>query len=150
LIGSFLFDCVNYLHMQQEEEVNEPSSKELPIETKPSKWTTKHLNTSNNSTNWIFHEPKFKYCKKRKEFFSNEFNEVWYKSPYKYHMILEAENIPNDLKATLEVVYEDSTKVDIPDALSLITKTSFKQSRLILEPFQFNICSYKLGRKNFF
>jgi hypothetical protein len=136
---------------QQQIEGNTPSFNiETSIELKPSKWTTKHLNSNNSTSNWIFHEPKFKYCKKRKEFFSDEFSETWYKSPYKYHMILEAENIPNDLKASLEVIYEDSTKIEIPDALSLLTKTSFKQSRLILEPFQFNICSYKLGKKKKF
>eukprot|EP01080_Neovahlkampfia_damariscottae_P005670 gene5670-9491_t len=112
------------------------------------KWSTEFLSNSNPSKNWIFKTPQFKYCKKRKEFFSEEFNDVWYKAPYKYHMIMEAVNIPIDLKASLEVVYEDFSKIDIPEALSLMTQSCFKQGKLCLEPFQFNVCSYKLdGRK---
>ena len=109
------------------------------------KWRTNYLITNNPSKSWIFKTPQFKYCKKRKEFFSDEFSDVWYKAPYKYHMIMEGANIPNDLKASLEVVYEDFSKIEIPEALSLMTQSSFKQGKLCLEPFQFNICSYKLG-----
>lgn len=34
---------------------------------------------------WNVSIPKFKYCKKRKEFFTEDWTETWYKSPYKYN-----------------------------------------------------------------
>lgn len=34
---------------------------------------------------WNLSIPKFKYCKKRKEFFTEDWTDVWYKNPYKYN-----------------------------------------------------------------
>lgn len=60
-------------------------------------------------------QPQFKFCKKRKEFFSNEYDPIWYKSPYKYNMRMKVTSSKNcltdDLFTRLVVTHDDGSAV---------------------------------------
>lgn len=62
---------------------------------------------------WKLGVPQFKYCKKRKDHFSDEFSEIWYKAPYKYHMSLDVKNMSEsqNVMACIDLNYEDGQKV---------------------------------------
>lgn len=146
---------------------------------------------SNNSNNWkvtwsdanrerewqLGDFPQFKACKKRKEFFTAQFENIWYKIPYKYHMLMKVKSFGNDyitvsqdsngkpltkkalselnknrVKCRVEICFEDGSPVLPSDGQQCCmsnTEHSFDGLNLKLGPFQFNICSYKYGYKKF-
>jgi hypothetical protein len=67
------------------------------------------------SSNYIIDQPQFKFCKKRKEFFSNEYEQIWYKSPYKYNMRMKVTSavpcLSADLVTTISISHEDGSIV---------------------------------------
>lgn len=66
-------------------------------------------------SSWIIDQPQFKFCKKRKEFFSNEYEQIWYKSPYKYNMRMKVTSavpcLSDTLITKLNVTHEDGSVV---------------------------------------
>lgn len=118
--------------------------------------------TTEQKNEWSFGTPEFKYCKKRQEFFNKEFSKVWYKSPYKYNMMLKAENLNvENLMVYLDVIYEngDFLKQGV-DGVSRSenyftaeksisgSNEDGKRYEVKIGPFHFNVCSYKHdGRK---
>jgi hypothetical protein len=119
--------------------------------------------SSYKDAEWIFNwhsqknieikRPKFKYCKRREEFFSDSFEDVWYKSPYKYNMLVEmskeaiqeSRESYSDITANIRLVYENLNVIS-GDAVELISMQQAGAKLLI--KFQFGICSYKHdGRK---
>jgi hypothetical protein len=119
-------------------------------------WYKQWLSTTlqQQRENWIVSTPKFKYCKKRKEFFTDDFTDTWYKSPYKYHMLLTTYNVPSEVSVKLNLIYEDGTKVEdespvtITETLTTKVKGTEEQQHVI-GPFQFNVCSYKHEGRRF-
>ncbi|KAL9648643.1 hypothetical protein ABK040_016274 [Willaertia magna] len=99
--------------------------------------------------------PMFKFCKKRKEFFTQEFAEVWYKSPYKYHMNMNVKSFGNDSKINchLDLCFENGQPVVQDKKQPVISKNEkvfdMKTNDIKLGPFQFNVCSYKYDAKKF-
>jgi hypothetical protein len=67
------------------------------------------------SMQYIVEQPQFKFCKKRKEFFSNEYEQVWYKSPYKYNMRMKMTSVypyhPGEFAAKLSLTHEDGSLI---------------------------------------
>lgn len=127
------------------------SKKELSSE-----WTIQWFDnaTETQKKNWKLGKPMFKYCKKRKEFFSEDFFDVWYKSPYKYHMLLRAKDLGDEnVSASLDVTYEDGQKINSKEECISKTENTFvclseNEYEVKLGSFQFNVCSYKHdGRK---
>lgn len=116
-----------------------------------SQWLSSTLQQQRES--WIISTPKFKYCKKRKEFFTDDFTDTWYKSPYKYHMLLTTYNVPSEVSVKLTLIYEDGTKVEDENPVTITESTITKlkgteEHQHVIGPFQFNVCSYKHeGRK---
>eukprot|EP01080_Neovahlkampfia_damariscottae_P006321 gene6321-10328_t len=116
-----------------------------------SQWLSSTLQQQRES--WIISTPKFKYCKKRKEFFTDDFTDTWYKSPYKYHMLLTTYNVPSEVSVKLTLIYEDGTKVEDENPVTITETTITKlkgteEHQHVIGPFQFNVCSYKHeGRK---
>jgi hypothetical protein len=45
----------------------------------------KNWEIKNNTDVYQINEPMFKFFKKKKECYSTEISDTWYKSPYKYH-----------------------------------------------------------------
>jgi hypothetical protein len=116
--------------------------------------------------NWTLGAPKFKFCKKRKEYFTDRFDVIWYKAPYKYNALLNfTHNATLDrsplVQASLSIIFEDGTPIDVntDDGLPSISKTESifraRQTGTVggrevkLGPFQFNVCSYKYDSKRF-
>ena len=116
-----------------------------------SQWLSSTLQQQRES--WIISTPKFKYCKKRKEFFTDDFTDTWYKSPYKYHMLLTTYNVPSEVSVKLNLIYEDGSKVEDENPVTITESTITKlkgteEHQHVIGPFQFNVCSYKHeGRK---
>lgn len=128
-------------------------------------WRVQWFNTEKQQKWKIRSPPNFKECKKRKEFFSEEFSEIWYKSPFKYHMHLEVENMSQDdyVLAYVDLHYEDGQKIVDHSAskTGVISKnekyfvhhmpvlpSQKMRSEVTIGPYTFNICSYKQdGRK---
>jgi hypothetical protein len=52
---------------------------EKMIKDSDKEWAIQNFNNSTIS----IEKTEIKYCKKRKEFFTEEFPEIWYKAPYK-------------------------------------------------------------------
>jgi len=135
----------------------ERSSFEAPKSNSTTEWTTHWLEgaTKEQKEKWILGIPQFKYCKKRKEFFSEDFFDVWYKAPYKYHMRLTAKNLGDtSVMASLDVTYEDGQKINSKEEVVSKTENYFvatsgkDEYEVKLGSFQFNVCSYKHdGRK---
>jgi hypothetical protein len=77
----------------------------------PSVWIVQWFNEDERKK-WKLGIPQFKYCKKRKDHFSDEFPETWYKAPYKYHMSLDVANMGDaNVMACIDLNYEDGQKV---------------------------------------
>jgi hypothetical protein len=119
-------------------------------------WYKQWLSTTlqQQRENWIVSTPKFKYCKKRKEFFTEEFTDTWYKSPYKYHMLLTTYNVPSEVSVKLNLIYEDGSKVEdeTPVTITETLTTKMKgteEHQHVIGPFQFNVCSYKHEGRRF-
>ncbi|KAG2386398.1 hypothetical protein C9374_002844 [Naegleria lovaniensis] len=155
--------------------------------------SSEHCNTASSNDAWQVewldskreHEwelgefPQFKACKKRKEFFTSQFETIWYKIPYKYHMLMKMNSFGNDyvsaatlttqnakqpsrkalnelnknkVKCRVEICFEDGSPVlpgDGQPCCMSNTEHAFDGMNLKLGPFQFNICSYKYGYKKF-
>lgn len=165
--------------------VNDPSSTNIVENNNAASsnhqdsWQTEWLD-SKREHEWELGEfPQFKACKKRKEFFTSQFETIWYKIPYKYHMLMKMNSFGNDyvstatltsqnakqpsrkalnelnknkVKCRVEICFEDGSPVlpgDGQPCCMSNTEHSFDGMNLKLGPFQFNICSYKYGYKKF-
>ncbi|EFC41410.1 predicted protein [Naegleria gruberi] len=157
---------------QQEDELSDFVADDNNANWKVS-WTD-----SNREREWQLGEfPQFKACKKRKEFFTAQFENIWYKIPYKYHMLMKVKSFGKDyitvsqdtngkpltkkalselnknrVKCRVEICFEDGSPVLPSDGQQCCmsnTEHSFDGLNLKLGPFQFNICSYKYGYKKF-
>lgn len=136
-------------------------------------WSLQWVNNSKEHI-WNVGNPQFKFCKKRKEFYSDDMPSVWYKAPYKYHMSLEVGNMDENepVTALLDLQFEDGQKVvysnksnakrskktppssthELSSGVVSNNENTFthsgKKSEVTIGPFTFNCCSYKFdGRK---
>lgn len=144
--------------IHSEDELHDISSNE---------WATEWFSNEGAAaqSNWTLNPPKFKFCKKRKEYFTDKFDSIWYKAPYKYNALLHFthgqgfEKSPF-VQATMTITFEDGTPIDVnaDDGLPSITRTEsiFRAKptetacrEVKLGPFQFNVCSYKYDGKRF-
>ncbi len=143
------------------------SEDEMHDSVSPHDWTTEWFSQDGAAAqnNWTLSPPKFKFCKKRKEYFTDKFDTIWYKAPYKYNALLHFTHGPSFEKspfvqATMSITFEDGTPIDVntDDGLPSISRTesifrakptSTANREVKLGPFQFNVCSYKYDGKRF-
>lgn len=110
-----------------------------------SNWTCQYFTTFKFGVG----TPKFKGCKLKKETFSEVFSDVWYKHPYKYQLQVEVSERIENLKASIELVYEDGTKISSKQELITQSEGLFEGTIATIGPFQFNCCSYKQENRKF-
>lgn len=141
-----------------------PNNNKQVVQTS-SGWIIQWFTDENKRPKWNIKTPTFKECKKRKEYFSSTFSDVWYKAPFKYHCHIEVEGMNPDenILAYVDLNYEDGQKVVDNSAThtGVISKNEKyfihhvpvlpnqkQSSEVTIGPFQFHICSYKQdGRK---
>lgn len=107
-------------------------------------WITQYLSTSDEKR--TLSTPKFKYCKKRNDTYSTNFEEIWYKTPYKYHLQFETKD---EEEVSLQLVHEDMSEIETSSTLQPIEiLESSNKNQIVTIKFHFNVCSYKRdGRK---
>lgn len=110
-----------------------------------SAWTCQYFTTYK----FVVSTPRFKGCKLKKETFSDQFNDIWYKAPYKYQLQIETGEKVDNLKATIELVYEDLSKIISKQDLITQHDGLFEGNIVAIGPFQFNCCSYKQENRKF-
>lgn len=106
---------------------------------------------------WNLQTPQFKQCKKKKEFYSDAFENLWYKHPYKYDMLLRAANIDDNVLAHIKLLYADTLDIVKPlNSKPTITKNENffhptqheNEQEVHVGPFQYQVCSYKLDNRD--
>eukprot|EP00761_Pharyngomonas_kirbyi_P011328 gb/GECH01011353.1/.p1 GENE.gb/GECH01011353.1/~~gb/GECH01011353.1/.p1 ORF type:complete len:376 (+),score=116.54 gb/GECH01011353.1/:1-1128(+) len=106
---------------------------------------------------WQLQTPQFKQCKKKKEFYSDKFENLWYKHPYKYDMLLRATNIDDNVLAHIKLLYADTLDIVKPlNSKPTITKNenffhptqNDSEQEVHVGPFQYQVCSYKLDNRD--
>lgn len=119
-------------------------------------WKTYFYDQARAAT-WKLQTPQFKQCKKKKEFYTESFEGLWYKHPYKYDMVLRSSNIDDNVLAHIKLLYADTLDIVKPlNNKPTITKNenffhpthNEHEQEVHVGPFQFQVCSYKLDNRD--